>query len=126
MIGKLFGAEEKFRTAERAHSVKSSELENKLRDKANKAGTGIKHNKTFGDANYNLPKIKTDIAKVTKDSYTPLSNEQIANYHDLLKEEPKQEIEESSPLNLRYSDIVYSSKEFIEKRFKYLNLFKNY
>lgn len=39
-------------------------LDNKLTDKANKAGTGIKHNKLFGDANYNVVKLKADIAKV--------------------------------------------------------------
>lgn len=40
-----------------------SSFENKLTDKANKTGTGIKHNKIFGDANYNVLKIKRDNKK---------------------------------------------------------------
>lgn len=73
LLGELLGAEDEFKEARRAHDVRSSELEGKLRDKANKAGTGIKHNKSFGDANYNVPKIKTDITTVTKDTYSPLT-----------------------------------------------------
>ena len=93
-----------------------SELEGKLRDKANKAGTGIKHNKSFGDANYNLPKIKIDITTVTKDTYSPLTNEQVGKFHDLLREEPKSEVPESLPFSLQYSAIVSKAKELIEKK----------
>ena len=116
LLGELFGAEEKFKGAKKEHDDKSSELEGKLRDKANKAGTGIKHNKTFGDANYNVPKIKTDISTVTKDTYSPLTNEQVSKFHDLLREEPKSEIPESSTFNLQYSAIVSKAKELIEKK----------
>jgi wobble nucleotide-excising tRNase len=116
LLGELFGAEEKFKGAKKDHDNKSSELEGKLRDKANKAGTGIKHNKTFGDANYNVPKIKTDISTVTKDTYSPLTDEQVSKFHDLLREEPKSEIPESSTFNLQYSAIVSKAKELIEKK----------
>jgi len=116
LLGELFGTEEKFKGAKKEHDDKSSELEGKLRDKANKAGTGIKHNKTFGDANYNVPKIKTDISTVTKDTYSPLSDEQVSKFHDLLREEPKSEIPESSTFNLQYSAIVSKAKELIEKK----------
>ncbi len=116
LLGELFGAEEKFKGAKKEHDDKSSELEGKLRDKANKAGTGIKHNKTFGDANYNVPKIKTDISTVTKDTYSPLTDEQVSKFHDLLREEPKSEIPESSTFNLQYSAIVSKAKELIEKK----------
>jgi len=116
VLGELFEAEEKFRGAKKDHDDKSSELEGKLRDKANKAGTGIKHNKTFGDANYNVPKIKTDISTVTKDTYSPLTDEQVSKFHDLLREGPKSEIPESSTFNLQYSTIVSKAKELIEKK----------
>lgn len=116
LLGELFGAEEKFKGAKKDHDDKSSELEGKLRDKANKAGTGIKHNKTFGDANYNVPKIKTDTSTVTKDTYSPLTDEQVSKFHDLLREEPKSEIPESSTFNLQYSAIVSKAKELIEKK----------
>tara|TARA_R110000772_G_scaffold268705_1_gene397762 strand:- start:10889 stop:13321 length:2433 start_codon:yes stop_codon:yes gene_type:complete len=116
LLGDLLGAEDKFKEARKAHGDKSSELEGKLRDKANKAGTGIKHNKSFGDANYNVPKIKTDITTVTKDTYFPLTDEQVGKFHDLLREEPKPEIPESSSFNLQYSVIASKAKELIEKK----------
>lgn len=118
LLGELLDAEEKFTKARRACDDKSSELEGKLRDKANKAGTGIKHNKSFGDANYNVPKIKTDIATVTKDTYSLLTDEQVCKLHNLLREEPKLEIPESSLFNLQYSAIASKAKELIEKKIR--------
>jgi len=116
LLGELLGAEGNFKKARKDHGDKSSELEGKLRDKANKAETGIKHNKTFGDANYNVPRIKTDISTVTKDTYFPLSEEQVRKFHDLLREEPKSEIPGSSIFNLQYSAIASKAKELIEKK----------
>lgn len=116
LIGEFLGANEKFKGAQKAHGDKSLELEEKLRDKANKAGSGIKHNKTFGDANYNVQKIKTDISTVTKDTYSSLSDEQVRNFYDLLREEPKFEITESKAFNLQYSAITSQAKELIEKK----------
>ena len=116
LLGKLFGAEEKFYEARKAHGDRSSELEGKLRDKANKAGTGIKHNKSFGDATYNVTKIKADITTVTLGTYSPLTAEQVSKFHELLREEPKPEIPESSSFNLQYSTIASKAKELIEKK----------
>ena len=116
LLGEFLGAEDKFKVAQKEHGDKLSELEGKLRDKANKAGTGIKHNKTFGDANYNVPKIKTDISTVTKGTYSSLSDEQVGKFHDLLREEPKSEISESTIFNLQYTAITSKAKELIEKK----------
>lgn len=116
LLGEFLGADEKFKGAQKAHGDKSSELEGKLRDKANKAGTGIKHNKSFGDANYNVTKIKKDISTVTKDTYSTLTDEQVGKFHDLLREEPKSKIPESSTFNLQYSAIASKAKELIEKK----------
>lgn len=116
LIGKYLEANEKHTNAERAYNQKTSALETKLRDKANKAGTGIKHNKVFGNANYNLTKIRSDILKVVKESYSPISDDNATTNISLLKELPKEEIGESSPFNLRYSSIVLTAKELIERK----------
>lgn len=116
LLGEFLGAEEKFKGVQKDYDGKSSELEGKLREKANKTSTGIKHNKTFGDANYNVSKIKTDISTVTKDTYSPLTDERVGKFHDLLREEPKSEIAESSTFNLQYSAIASKAKELIEKK----------
>lgn len=116
LIGKYLEANEKHTNAERVHNQKASALEAKLRDKANKSGTGIKHNKVFGNANYNLTKIQQDIQKVTNDSYPSITDENVAANISLLKEIPKEEISKSSPFNLKYSSILIQAKELIEKK----------
>ena len=116
LLGELLEAEEKFKRAKTDHGDKSSELDEKLRDKANNAGTGIKHNRTFGEANYNVPKIKADISTVTEDNYSPLTDEEVGKFRDLLGEEPKPELSESSSFNLQYTTIISEAKELIEKR----------
>lgn len=114
--GKMLEANDAFRMAKGEYDEKSSSLEGKLRDKANKPGTGIKHNKAFGDANYNVTKIKNDITTVSADTYSSITPEQVDNYHELLKEEPKSTIPESSPFNLSYSTFVSKAQELLEKK----------
>ncbi len=116
LLGKLFCTEEKSKEAQKSHRDKSQELEEKLRDKANKPGTGIKHNKLFGDANYNVSKIKSDITTITKDTYSPLTDEQVGELHKLLREEPKPEIPESQSLNLQHTAITSKAIELIGKK----------
>lgn len=116
LIGKQIEASGVYESAKRDHGNKFNDLENKLKDKANKAGTGIKHNKTFGDANYNIVYIKKDIKAVSKDTYTQIIPEQADKYHELLKEDPKLEISESLAFNLKYSSLIIKSKELVEKK----------
>lgn len=116
LFGELFNAEKELGGTSRTYENKLLELEEKLREKANKVGIGIKHNRYFGDANYNVSKIKSDIAEVTKESYIPLTDEQVRGFYDLLREEAKTEIAEFKPLNLQYTEIVSKSKELVEKK----------
>lgn len=116
LIGKMFEANAAYLSSRRTYDDKSSSLKDKLKDKANKAGTGIKHNKAFGDANYNINKIETDIKTVSAVSYNQITSEQVDKYHELLKEEPKKEISESTSFNLQYSTFVITAKGLIEKK----------
>lgn len=118
LLGELLGAKENFRKSQKDHKDRSSELEGKLRDKANVAGTGIKYNKTFGHPNYNVTKIKADIEIITKGNYTPLSDEQVVKFQSLLREVPKSKIPESSNFDLKYSTIAATAKELVEKRIR--------
>lgn len=60
-------------------------LENKLRRHANDK---IKHNKTYGHANYNVTTIKKDIRTVQKESITILEDYQVSQKQNLLREKP--------------------------------------
>ena len=106
----------KFVATGKVHSDKRKELDRKLYEKANNEHTGIKHNTMYGLVNYNVPRLKKDIAKVTEDSYTRLSDEQVQEYRDFLKDQPKVQINESTPFNLKYSTIFSKAKELIERK----------
>jgi wobble nucleotide-excising tRNase len=121
LLGELLGAEEKFMAAKRSHDGKSLDLEAKLREKANNASTGIKHNKSFGDANYNISKLKIDITTVSNDTYSPLADEQVSKLHDLLREDPKQKIPEPPSFNLQYSAIASKANALIGKKIQASN-----
>ena len=116
LIGKMIENIEGHKAAERAYINKSSALEDRLRDKANKSRTGIKHNKIFGDANYNITKIRDDIATVRDESYSPTTPEQIGEYLALLKEEPKPNISELPLFNLLYANLATNTKQLVEKK----------
>ena len=121
LIGRFLEAQQKYISEETNHTNKQSTLESKLRDKANKVGNGIKHNKVFGNANYNLIKIKNDIDTVSKDSYTPIVIETVEVYWSLLKEAPKGEISESTHFDLKYLSIAKRAKKLIEKKIQVSN-----
>ncbi len=116
LLGEFLDAQEKFAEAGKAHGDKSTEWENKLRDKANNEETGIKHNKMFGNSNYDIRKIKIDILAFAGNTYSPLTDEQAEKDRKLLKEEPKSEIPQSSSFNLQYAAIVSKTKELVEKK----------
>lgn len=116
LIGKMLEKDNAYIAAKSVYDNKSLKLENKLRDKANNPSTGIKHNKSFGDANYNVVKIKADIALVNDQPHTPITPEQIENHLALLKEEAKPTVPELEPFNLSYTDIVSKTKLLIEKK----------
>ncbi len=118
LYGKIKDADSAYISAKKHFEDVNSGLENKLRDKANKAGTGIKHNKTFGDANYNIIRIKNDIKTVIAESYKPLTLEQIDQYHHLLKEEAKATIPKLTPFNLNFESFANKTQELVEKKIK--------
>ena len=118
LIGEMLKAEECYEFAKRTYKHKSSDLEDMLRNKANNPESGIKHNKAFGDANYDITKIKKDIEIVCKESYNQVTAEQIDSYHDLLKEEPKKPIPPITSFNLSYTNYATKVKELVEKEIK--------
>lgn len=115
LIGKWIEAKETYQRALAAFTGRESELDQKLRDKANHSGSGIKHNKAFGDPNYNVTKIKNDIAAVTDTTYVPITDEKVGQNHRLLKEEPKAELSEFIMFNLQYAIIASKANGLIEK-----------
>jgi wobble nucleotide-excising tRNase len=115
-LGELKRRRLELSNAEKAVQQSQLMLDNKLSDKANKANTGIKHNKQYGDANYNVVKLKADIAKVTITDYTATVEETVDKLKQLLKEEPKLELHKPQLLDLQFTQFVQLTQQLVEKK----------
>jgi len=116
LVGEMLSSVETLHSAQKVYGEKSLSLKDKLTGKANKTGTGIKHNKDFGDANYNINKIRVDIKTVSADTYIPLSTEQVEGHRNFLKEDAKQVIVEPTPFNLSYASFIVKATELVERK----------
>ncbi len=112
LLGEFLDNEEKFKKAKNDYESKVSDLDQKLRDKARK----IKNDRNFGKITYNIQSIKDDINHITNGTYQKLTHEKKDECRTLLKEESKEEIPESQPFNLQYSELASKAKELIQKR----------
>jgi wobble nucleotide-excising tRNase len=116
LLGELRRKKLEFINASKAAQQAQLMLDNKLSDKANKAGTGIKHNKQYGDANYNVVKLKADIAKVSITNFTATVEENVDGFKQLLKEEPKPELPKPKSLNLKFIEFIQDTQKLVEKK----------
>lgn len=119
--GDFITASKVFDDHEKTLSELQTSLEEKLRGKANSTSTGIKHNKIFGDANYNVTKIKSDIAAVMQTSYKPFNGSNESDLIGLLKEEAKELIPEQRKFNYQYTQIIANAKELVSKKIQVSN-----
>lgn len=70
-----------------AHKEAEESLEKQLGKKATNTEIGIRYKpERFGDQNYNIQKLKADIASVKSPKYQPLSDEQLTQHEKLILE----------------------------------------
>lgn len=92
------------------------ELENKLMDKATNKEIGIKYkSERFGDQNYNIQKLKSDIGIVEDSSYTVPSDEQLAQYLNLISEKALKPISEFNAPVLKLKDLATETENLVTK-----------
>jgi AAA15 family ATPase/GTPase len=99
-------------------------LDAKIKDKANKKGTGIKNNTLYGEATYNAVKLNKDIQLVIQPSYVQFSEVEIHEKITLLKEDTKAPIQSASSLNLNYANLQIKVQETIERKISIANPIK--
>ena len=76
-----------FEKTRQEHKIANDNLEKQLSNKATDREIGIKYkSERFGDQNYNIQKLKSDIQKVLDENYQPLTDEQLAQYENLISE----------------------------------------
>ena len=80
-------ATDTYKTAFRAHKQANDNLEKRLGDKATNRDIGIRYKpERFGDQNYTITKLKTDISAVQQLNYQPLNSDQVVQYEKLIEE----------------------------------------
>ena len=92
-------------------------LERQLSDKATDRQIGIKYNsERFGDQNYNIQKLKSDIRKVLDENYQPLTDEQLAQFENLISEKALQPIHPFQAPSLNASNLVDKAEALVTKK----------
>lgn len=118
----MYGVFKKYKTdyevASRNYLTLKDEIEHLLREKANNSDTGIKHNKIYGNANYNIQSIRKDLDLVIQDSYVALQPNDLEKAQELLGSIEKRTIPTSQLQKINLSLISVKAKELIEKNIK--------
>lgn len=118
-LGKRGVAKEKlaaFNVARKTAEDAQNSLDLKISDKANNKETGVKHNRVYGDATYNAPKLIKDIDAVLNDSFQCVKDEDVPTLEALLKEEVKAEINGFSLFDPAFDRLAARAKVLLEKK----------
>ncbi len=78
-----------YSSLETEHKTLTNNLDKQLADKATDRKIGIKYKpERFGDQNYNIQKLKSDIETVQKETYQPPTDDQLEPFETLILEKP--------------------------------------
>lgn len=99
------------------HKKTSEALEKQLSDKANDKVIGIRYkSERFGDQNYNVTKLKSDIKSVLKPSYQPATDDQLSGYERLIAEKVLPPVLSLHSQNLQFNSLADEAEALITKK----------
>lgn len=99
------------------HKKATDGLEKQLGDKATDRKIGIKYKpERFGDLNYNIKKLKTDIGKVQNANHQPSTEEQLKQYEKLISEKTLQPIPPFNARSLNISTLADETETLVTKK----------
>lgn len=102
--------------SKQAYDSASSILNQQLGNKATNNPNGIKYKSDrFGDQNYNISKLKDEIAIVSEQTFTPLTYAQVIEKDTLLKERVNQDVRSLSKHTIDIPTISIKAEELIIK-----------
>lgn len=109
---------EKDATAARtAHQQAETDLNRQLTQKATSGEDAIKYKASkFGDQNYNITKLKSELASVSEESYQPHSTERIKELENLLNERALSEIPKLPAFESKLSEFSDRAKTLLQKQ----------
>lgn len=100
-----------------AHEKAINTLERELKDKATNREIGIKYkSERFGDQNYSIQKLNTDIEQVRSSSYQPATDEQLAQHEKLISEKALQSIPVFHIPKLNFQELAINAEALISKK----------
>ncbi|MBW8015008.1 MAG: AAA family ATPase [Planctomycetes bacterium] len=92
----------------------NDDLQEKLKTKAR----NIKNNRAYHYVNYNVTKINADIQTIRNDQTVSLTDEEIKQKQELLKEQPKEPIQKFIPQDLEFEKSYQKVKSLLTKPLK--------
>lgn len=99
------------------HKKAFDALEKQLSDKATGRQIGIKYKpELYGDQNYTVTKLKTEIEEVLKTSYPPPAGDQLSNYEKLIAEKTLQPVAPFHPVKLQFGNLANEAEALITKK----------
>lgn len=91
--------------------------EKQLSDKATDRQIGIKYKpEHYGDQNYTVTKLKTEIEEVLKTSYQTPADDQLSNYEKLIAEKTLQPVAPFRPVKLQFGNLANEAEALITKK----------
>lgn len=106
-----------YRIAETNYNKANNSLESQLKAKATNNPNGIKYQSDkFGDQNYSIIKLKSDISIIRKSGFSPISNEKQNELLQLLKEQTKSIIPELPKIKFSFATLSDMTKELVSRK----------
>lgn len=100
-----------------SHKKAKDDLERQLRDKAINREIGIKYkSERFGDQNYSIQKLNTDIEKIKSPSYQPKTDEQLTQLGKLISEKILHPISAIQTPKLNFQDLAIKAEALVTQK----------
>jgi len=106
-----------YATANENYQRAQSLLDSQLSKKATDRNQGIKYKSNiYGDVNYNVAKLRSDIETVSGNDYSSLTDEKQTELYQLIKEIKKEEIRPLNDIMTNYINLSNKTKELVERK----------
>jgi len=104
-------------TAKRTYETAQSRLDSQLRTKATDREVGIKYKpERFGNQNYDIRDISSDIKTVKSADYQPPTDDQLTQYEDLITEKPLPPITQLHTPSLNISTLADEAEVLVSRK----------
>jgi wobble nucleotide-excising tRNase len=93
-----------------------TQLDQKLVEKANKPQSGIKHNPIYRDPNYDIKKMRLDVATVLQSNFVLLAEDAVGTNLSLLEESPMPDIGKPGAYRAALREIFTKASDLVSRQ----------